>query len=98
MDLTPAIFGKILSALLSFAKAEVGTSLGRANLILAFLMVGLTWVLADKILAQSTLNWAAHTGVGAVIFHPLVVGLVLTTVVILVSLLFIYLDSIGRNR
>lgn len=98
MDLTPAIFGRIWSSVLSLARAEISTVVGRVNLFFAGLMATLTWVLADKILAQSTLNWAAQTGVGSVIFHPLMVGFVLTALVIVVSLILIYLETTGRNR
>lgn len=98
MDPALAFLGKILSAALSLGKAEVGTSVGRANLLFAVIMAFLNYFLADKIFAQSTLDWAADTGVGAIIFHPLLVGLVLTSLMLLASLFLIYKDNAGRKR
>lgn len=83
--------------MMAFAKAEVGTPVGRINLFFTVVLAFLTYSLSDKIFSQATLDWAIKAGVGTKIFLPIIVGLVLMFLMILASLFIIYKDSIGRK-
>ena len=97
MEFNPFSLSKFLSGLVALAKAEFGTVVGRINLLFALILAVLVYALQDKILSQSTLEWALEAGVGGNILIPLVLGVVLVFLMILASLFLTYRETTGRK-
>ena len=97
MDFNPFSLSKFLSVLVAVAKAEFGTVVGRINVLFALILAGLVYALQDRILSQSTLEWALEAGVGGDILIPLVLGVVLVFLMIMASLFLISWETNRRK-
>ena len=95
----PGLFflSKILPVLAGLAKAEVGTVVGKLNLLLALILAVLVYFSQDHLLSQSTLAWAIDAEVSGSILITLIVILVLPFLTILASLFLIYKEAAGRK-
>jgi TRAP-type C4-dicarboxylate transport system permease small subunit len=89
---------KLSSTLLALVKAEIITPVGFANLTISGLLAYLTYSLKGDTFSQSTLDWAADVNLGGWVLLPLVIGVVLTALMLLASLVLIYMEGSHRRR
>ena len=97
MDPVLPFLVKVLSGLAALAKSEVGTLVGKINLLLTAILVILIYLLGDKLLSQSTLEWAVAAGVGGAVLTTLIVILVLPSLMVLASLFLVYKEVSGKK-